>query len=244
MWKNHVFSKGLVAGVALLFLTLSAASSLPVEASAGDELRVIEETAQTDNGTLSGYVTDYLHTPIAGARVRVCYHGDHSENFSDETGYYHVTNIPLCMCLKNATSSKEGYVSKTVDNLSISEDTVYDFILYPESSDSSLSVGAISGSICRIKFKMTNTGPCSATDIHWTISFASQMPMQTFASGEISSLDAGASKTIGRFRPVSFGIGPCTIMVEAYSSSCGYCEHYATAYAFFVFIIAIQNQGK
>jgi hypothetical protein len=89
-------------------------------------------------GNLSGYVTDTQMNPIPGARVRVSFHETYEEDYSDATGYYHVTNIPLCYCLKNATCSKSGYQSQWV-LLSIGENTTYDFILtelgpdpYPE----------------------------------------------------------------------------------------------------------------
>ncbi len=83
-----------------------------------------------NNGTLSGFVTDSDEQPIAGAQVRVSFHGTYEEAFSDETGYYQVTNIPICYCMKNATCSKQGYQSQTVW-LSITEDTMYDFRLLP-----------------------------------------------------------------------------------------------------------------
>lgn len=89
-------------------------------------------------GNLSGYVTDTQMNPLQGARVRVSFHETYEEDYSDATGYYHVTNIPLCYCMKNATCSKSGYQSQWV-LLSIGENTTYDFILtqlgpdpYPE----------------------------------------------------------------------------------------------------------------
>lgn len=85
-------------------------------------------------GTLSGYVTDTLMNPLAGALVRVSFHGTYEENFSNSLGYYHVTNIPLCWCLKNVTCSKPGYQTESV-LLSIDENTTYDFILAPLSQN-------------------------------------------------------------------------------------------------------------
>ena len=83
-----------------------------------------------NNGTLSGYVTDPLDNPIEGALIRVHFHGTYEEDYSDENGYYHVTNIPICYCMKNATCSKEGYKTEW-ELLSIAENTTYDFVLYP-----------------------------------------------------------------------------------------------------------------
>lgn len=86
------------------------------------------EGFEFNNGTLSGFVTDTLANPIEGALIRVHFHGTYEEDYSDETGYYHVTNIPICYCMKNCTCSKEGYKTEWV-LLSIAEDTTYDFIL-------------------------------------------------------------------------------------------------------------------
>ena len=81
-----------------------------------------------NDGSLSGYVNDTSGNPIEGALVRVYFHETYEEDYSDCTGYYHVTNIPICYCLKNATCSKEGYKTEWV-LLGIVEDTTHDFIL-------------------------------------------------------------------------------------------------------------------
>jgi hypothetical protein len=81
------------------------------------------------NGTLSGYVRDPSNNSIEGALIRVYFHETYRENYSDSNGYYHVTDIPICYCLKNATCSKEGYKIEWV-LLSIYENTTYDFTLY------------------------------------------------------------------------------------------------------------------
>jgi len=86
---------------------------------------------EVNDGTLSGYVTDPLLNPIEGALIKVYFHGTYEEDCSDENGYYHVTNIPICYCMKNCTCSKEGYKTEWV-LLGISENTTYDFILYPD----------------------------------------------------------------------------------------------------------------
>ncbi len=80
------------------------------------------------NGSLSGYVNDTHMNPIFGARVRVSFHGTYEEDYTDSSGYYHVTNIPICWCLKNCTASKEGYSTEEVW-LGIDENTTYDFVL-------------------------------------------------------------------------------------------------------------------
>jgi hypothetical protein len=80
-------------------------------------------------GTLSGYVNDTSMNPIEGALVRVYFHETYEEDYTDSSGYYHVTNIPICYCMKNCTASKEGYETDWV-LLGIEEDTTYDFVLY------------------------------------------------------------------------------------------------------------------
>jgi len=80
------------------------------------------------DGNLSGYVNDTSMYPIEGALVRVYFHGTYEENYTDSSGYYHVTNIPICYCLKNATASKEGYETEWI-LLSITENTTHDFVL-------------------------------------------------------------------------------------------------------------------
>ncbi len=81
-----------------------------------------------NDGTLSGYVNDTSMNPIEGALVRVYFHETYEENYTDSSGYYHVTNIPICYCMKNCTASKDGYKTEQV-SLSIDENTTYDFVL-------------------------------------------------------------------------------------------------------------------
>jgi len=81
-----------------------------------------------NNGNLSGYVTDTSMNPIEGALVRVYFHETYEEDYSDENGYYHVDNIPICYCMKNCTCSKEGYETEWI-LLSITENTTHDFVL-------------------------------------------------------------------------------------------------------------------
>lgn len=84
--------------------------------------------ATIDFGNLYGYVNDTYGNPIQDALVRVHFHESYEEDYTDEFGYYHVTNIPLCWCMKNATASKEGYSTECV-LLAIYEHTYYDFVL-------------------------------------------------------------------------------------------------------------------
>jgi len=99
-----------------------------------DDIEVFQadyfEGFEINNGNLFGYVTDPMMNPIEGALVRVYFHGTYEENYSDENGFYHVTNIPLCWCMKNCTCSKDGYASEWV-LMAITENTTYDFTLFP-----------------------------------------------------------------------------------------------------------------
>ena len=90
---------------------------------------VLTPLSQYD-GSLSGYVNDTYMNPIGEALVRVYFYGTYREDYSDSTGYYYVTDIPICYCLKNATASKEGYGTEWV-LLGITENTTYDFVLTP-----------------------------------------------------------------------------------------------------------------
>jgi len=121
-------NKRLVAGtVIVLFLSTWFMPSI-IGDSIGFKQDETSYCTTINEGTLSGYVTDTSMNPIEGAKIRVNFHGTYEENYSDAFGYYHVTNIPICYCLKNATCSKEGYKTEWV-LLSIDEDTTYDFVL-------------------------------------------------------------------------------------------------------------------
>ena len=122
--KNNI----LIWGVILLFLL---SSLIPIASSYSSyETNKVYTIHMDENGTLSGYVKDTSMNPIEGAKVRVYFHGTYEENYTDSSGHYNVTNIPICWCLKNTTASKEGYTIKWV-LLAIGENTTYDFILTP-----------------------------------------------------------------------------------------------------------------
>lgn len=80
------------------------------------------------HGSLSGHVTDAGMNPLQGARVCVSFHDTYRENITDATGYYKVTDIPVCPCVKNVTCTKVGYFS-TYSSLCVNESTTHDFIL-------------------------------------------------------------------------------------------------------------------
>lgn len=116
-----------LAVVIILIFILS--SLIPIASSYSSyETNKVYSIHIDENGTLSGYVTDPSMNPIKGVRVRVYFHETYEENYTDASGYYNVTNIPICYCLKNATASKNGYATEWV-LLSIVENTTHDFIL-------------------------------------------------------------------------------------------------------------------
>jgi len=115
--------KLLVVGIIILLVGMSVTST---GINVGNKFSILT----FNDCSLSGYVNDTSMNPIEGARVRVYFHGTYEEDFSDSSGYYQVTNIPLCNCTKNCTAFKEGYKPEWVC-LSIYENTTYDFILTP-----------------------------------------------------------------------------------------------------------------
>jgi len=114
-------SKELVVAVIIILIGLSIPST-----GATDVKQSVVTTF--NDGSLSGYVNDTFMNPIKGVKVRVYFHGTYEESYSDSSGYYHVTNIPICNCTKNCTAFKSGYKPEWVW-LSIQEDTSYNFVL-------------------------------------------------------------------------------------------------------------------
>jgi len=126
MGKQNLIRQGLAVAVILLFIGVALAPSINAEIESNESTC----TNFLDDGTLSGYVYDNNMEPIKEALVRVYFHETYKEDYTDSFGYYHVTNIPICYCLKNATASKAGYTTEWV-LLSIDENTTYDFVLTP-----------------------------------------------------------------------------------------------------------------
>jgi hypothetical protein len=118
----NMIKKGLAVAVILLFFGTSIVPSISTAIEDKSSIATIND------GNLSGYVHDTNTNPIEGALVRVCFHGEYEEDYTDSTGYYHVTNIPICWCMKNCTALKEDYVKEWV-YLSIGENTTYNFVL-------------------------------------------------------------------------------------------------------------------
>ena len=122
--RDKLFRKGLVIGIIVLFIGMCVVSST------GKIDRAICRNTNF-RGSLLGYIKNTSGIPIEGALVRVHFHQTYEENYSDSAGYYHVTNIPICKCLKFVSCSKENYETKWV-LLGIAENTTRDFILTSE----------------------------------------------------------------------------------------------------------------
>jgi hypothetical protein len=131
--QNKFFKKGLVVGIIVILIGVSVASS-----TSRINLAILKTTG--NDGSLLGYVNDTSGNPIEGALIRVHFHGTYEEDYSDEDGFYHVFNIPICYCMKNATCSKEGYKTEW-ELLSIAENTTYDFILTYGNNPPNIPVG-------------------------------------------------------------------------------------------------------
>ena len=115
--------KCVAIGFFLLFLTLFSLSASPKS-----DIEKHFSVTTLNNGSLSGFVNDSMMNPIVGAVVYVFFHGTYKKNFTDSSGYYHITDIPICNCTKEAIACKEGYKGESVF-LSIYENTTYDFVL-------------------------------------------------------------------------------------------------------------------
>ena len=119
-YQGNLLSKTLVIGIIFLFIGMSIIPTISSDTASS--------TTLDNDGSLLGYVNDTSGNPIEGALVRVYFHGTYEEDYSDSTGFYHVTNIHICNCTKNTTCSKEGYKTEWV-LLGIAENTTYDFNL-------------------------------------------------------------------------------------------------------------------
>ena len=132
MSKNTLLQRNIIFVATILVIGTSVTAALVEDTMEKTPSFITCESIMTtlniNKGRLSGYVNDSAMNPIKGARVRVYFHGTYEENYSDSSGYYHVTNIPICYCLKNCTAYKKGY--KTAWTLlAIDKNTTYDFVL-------------------------------------------------------------------------------------------------------------------
>jgi len=163
MDKNLLSRKGLAIEIILLFIGLASTPSINANIPISAHITSITSKSNITqyNGTLSGHVTDSEKNLIEGARVRVYFHDTYRENYSDSTGYFHITNISICNCTKNATCSKEGYYPTWV-YLTISDNTTYDFVLTPYEM-TELAITSIS------PFIIKNIGNATAFNVSWSI---------------------------------------------------------------------------
>ena len=191
--------KGLAVAVILLFVGTSIVPSI---STAIEDKSCI---ATINDGNLSGYVNNTLMNPIQGARVRVYFHGTYEENYTDANGYYHVTNIPICWCMKNATASKEGYETEWI-LLSITENSTHDFILTSSDPKPEFEIVEIKGGI-GLTVLIKNVGNADATNIAYQIDHGGGLFLRTTKwTGQVLDIPAGETGTLytGGIR---FGIG-------------------------------------
>jgi len=163
MDKYPQLRKCLIVGIVLLFIGLTGTPSINANIPISDHITSVTSISNIApyGGTLSGHVTDSEENPIEGARVRVYFHDTYSENYSDSTGFFHITNISICNCTKNATCSKEGYYPAWV-YLTISDNTTYDFVLTPFNI-TKLAIASLS------PFIIKNVGNVTAFNVSWSI---------------------------------------------------------------------------
>jgi hypothetical protein len=131
MQINSFLKKGLPVGIVLLLVGLPVVPHNSGGGPLSTEIICITYAGVVTNpGTLSGYVTDAMMHPIEGAQVQVFFHNESREDYSASGGYYHVTDIPICNCTKNATCTKPGYNPVWI-YLTIGQNTTHDFMLTP-----------------------------------------------------------------------------------------------------------------
>ena len=132
MSKNTLLIRNIVFAVIILFIGTNIAPAMMGDTMENTQFFIgyesVKSTSNINKGSLSGYVNDTLMNPIEGAMVRVYFHEIYAENYTDTSGYYHITDIPICFCLKNTTATKAGYKTECV-LLAIDENTTYDFVL-------------------------------------------------------------------------------------------------------------------
>jgi len=95
-------------------------------------LSVPEVNGEENTGSLSGYVQDRFRVGnyLNEVHIQIECGGLYNETFTDEAGYYKITDIPIVDCYWNISASKEGYKSEQIER-AIDEGSIQDFTLYP-----------------------------------------------------------------------------------------------------------------
>jgi hypothetical protein len=208
--------KCLVIGIILLVIGLAGTPSINAKIPISDHITNVTSKSNITpyNGTLSGHVTDSEKNPIEGARVRVYFHDTYSENYSDSTGYFHLTNISICNCTKNATCSKEGYYLAWV-YLTIWENTTYDFELIPYDM-TELVIIFLGPRTMTIK----NVGNATAFNVSWSITVDGGFIIlgRTSSGLLLEPLEPGQEITVGLNKFV-LGFGVIEIIYAAWADN-------------------------
>jgi len=196
--------KGLAVGIILLFIGLAGIPSINANLPISNHITSVTSTSNIApyGGTLSGHVTDSEKNPIEGARVRVYFHDTYSENYSDSTGYFHITNISICNCTKNATCLKEGYYPAWV-YLTIWDNTIYDFVLTPYDM-TELAIIPLPPMAMIIK----NVGNAAALNVSWSITVEGGFIFlrKDYSGVVLGLLEPGQEITVGS-RKLLLGFG-------------------------------------
>lgn len=89
-----------------------------------------ETHGRNGDGSLSGYVQDEEHEPLANAVVRIECSDLYNETVTDGFGYYIITDVPIVECLWTVTASRQGYRHSSLER-AIDEGSTEDFTLIP-----------------------------------------------------------------------------------------------------------------
>jgi len=80
------------------------------------------------DGSLSGYVYDNGSQPLGSVLIRIQCSGLYNETFTDDFGYYEITDVPIVECLWTVTTTKQGYRHSSLER-TIDEGSTQDFTL-------------------------------------------------------------------------------------------------------------------
>jgi hypothetical protein len=226
--------KYLVVGIILLFIGLTHTTNINANNPISDHITnpTCKSNITLNNGTLSGHVTDSEKNPIEGARVRVYFHDTYSENYSDSTGHFRVTNISICNCTKNATCLKEGYYPVWV-YLGIWDNTTYDFVLTP-SNQTKLTITIILPMTMIIK----NAGNVTAFNVNWSITVTGGFIIlgRSYSGVILGSFEPGQEITVGS-RRLLLGFGSIEITYAVWADNAPVVSANLTAKLLMFFLI-------
>ena len=135
--RNKISHKGAIVALLCMIFVLSAAITVH-----SDENRNIVDRS---SGTICGVVTDSgTNMPIQEAKLILEYHETIEITYTDSTGHYKFTDVPMCFCLKNVTASKKGYESQS-KMVAVYKVTCVNFELKSDEGNGNSDMGTIMG---------------------------------------------------------------------------------------------------